>query len=752
MRSPNSPWLNFNETGDQKSDFTLSPKADLWLPVARRVLLQGTVGTDLVWYREYAMKAIDCPYAKIINGTSQFLIPVFQRDYSWTDAECEQLWRDILQIASDPSDRGHFLGSVVYISTGDSSAAFTRWLLIDGQQRVTTLTLLLAALRDHIVETKWSGTEDGPTAKRVEAYFLKNVEEEGSRRPKLVLRRHDQATLEAILDGNEPPQDLSERIQDTYEWFRDQLAVADPELVYRGINRLIVVDVTLDRGTDDPQLIFESLNSTGMDLSQSDLIRNFILMRLPEADQTRLYETYWNKIEGLFRGAEKTFDAFVRDYLALRTRATKQEKADEIYFAFRRAFGSIGKEPEHLDELLADLLRFARYHAAFSLGAAAPGGVREPLARLRHLVDVPATLIMRLFECHDVQSTLEPDEFAHAIKLIESYVFRRAICGEQTRGYWQVFANLAYQIDPGRPLESLAVGFARQRDTYRFPDDAEFHQALTDRDVYGKRVCFELLGRLENDGSKEPTDTTNYSIEHIMPQNDKLPAEWREMLGAHWADVQRQWLHRLGNLTLTGYNSKYSDRPFAEKKTISGGFEESSVRLNKYVREQAQWTPAEMEVRGELLARRALSIWPQVAVDPVLVQAAELEDMRQRAKRRDVGKVQMTEMARELFEQLRALVLGIDSNIIEIAEPRSVSYHGPEFFLEVLPRKNRINLLLALDFNEAEDPHGIAKDTLQRKFFVHAAYEGGVNIPIWSLEDIEKAVPIIRQAHALISA
>ena len=270
--------------------------------------------------------------------------------------------------------------------------------------------------------------------------------------------------------------------------------------------------------------------------------------------------------------------------------------------------------------------------------------------------------------------------------------------------------------------------------------------------MYGKRVCFELLDRLENDGSKEPTDTTNYSIEHIMPQNDKLPAEWREMLGAHWADVQRQWLHRLGNLTLTGYNSKYSDRQFAEKKTISGGFEESSVRLNKYVREQAQWTPAEMEVRGELLARRALSIWPQVAVDPVLVQAAELEDMRQRAKRRDIGKVQMTEVARELFEQLRALVLGIDSNIIEIAEPRSVSYHGPEFFLEVLLRKNSINLLLALDFNEAEDPHGIAKDTLQRKFFVHAAYEGGVDIPIWSLEDIEKAVPIIRQAHALISA
>ena len=217
-----------------------------------------------------------------------------------------------------------------------------------------------------------------------------------------MLRRYDQAILQAILDRAESPQDLSERIQDNYEWFHDQLAKVDPELVYRGVNRLVVVDVTLNLGTDDPQLIFESLNSTGMDLSQSDLIRNYILMRLSEAEQTRLYETYWSKIEGLFRGSERTFDAFVRDYIALQTHATKQRKADEIYFAFRREFGSIGTERERLEELLEDLLRFARYHAAFSLGAAAAEPLREPLARLRRLVDVPAILIMRLFACHDV--------------------------------------------------------------------------------------------------------------------------------------------------------------------------------------------------------------------------------------------------------------------------------------------------------------------------------------------------------------
>lgn len=695
------------------------------------------------------MKALDQPFTKIINGTMQFVIPVFQRDYRWTEEQCEQLWNDLLRVADDPTGRGHFLGSVVYVSTGDSSAGFTRWLLIDGQQRVTTLTLLLTALRDHLEVTGWKGGEDAPTAKRLDAYFLKNMQEEGTRQHKLVLRRHDHATLQALLNRAEPPAEISESIRDNYEFFRERLSVADPEAVYRGIGRLVIVDVTLDRNLDDPQLIFESLNSTGIDLSQSDLIRNFILMRLPEKTQTSLYESYWAKIENLFRGAEQAFDAFVRDYLALRTQASKQERADAIYSAFKREFRSLGSSHEELENFLKELLRFAGYHAAFSIGNNAPSLLKEPLARLRRLVDVPAIVVMRLFDCYDSQETLTGDQFVQAVALLESYVFRRAICGEQTRGYWQIFANLAYAINPASPFDSLAVGLARQRDNYRYPDDDEFRQALEERDIYGKRVCFELLDRLENVGSKEPTDTSAYSIEHIMPQNEKLVPEWREMLGASWKDVQRQWLHRLGNLTLTGYNSTYSDRPFQDKKRIEGGFEDSSVRLNKYLREQSVWTAAEMEKRGKDLAGRAMSIWPQLVVDKALIEAAKQEEMRSLAKRRDVGKVPMTADARKLFDLLRQKVREIDTEIIELAEAKSVSYHGPSFFLEVLPRKERINLLLALDFNEIDDPSGIAKDTSERKFFVNAVYEGGVNVPIWNVQDIDRALPLIRQAKEL---
>lgn len=697
------------------------------------------------------MKAIDRPFTKIINGTTQFVIPVFQRDYSWTEAQCEQLWTDILHIADDPTNRGHFLGSVVYVSTGDSSAGFTKWLLIDGQQRVTTLALLLIALRDHIRESSWIGDEDGPTEKRIDAYFLKNVQETGSREHKLVLRGHDHATLKALLDRQDPPSEESERIRDNYEFFKDAISRADPNAVYKGIDRLVVVDVTLDRATDDPQLIFESLNSTGMDLSQSDLIRNFILMRLPEAEQTRLYEVFWKKIEDLFRGSEKIFDSFIRDYIALKTKSSKQEKADEIYFAFRRAFGSVSSVEGGLTNLLEDLLRFARYHAAFSIGSGAPPTLQEPMARLRRQLDVPAILIMRLFECYDRLKTLTEPEFANAVSLVESYVFRRAICGEQTRGYWQVFANLAYRLKSEKPVESLAVGLSRQNDNYRFPDNDEFLQALVSRDMYGKRVCFELLTRLENYETKELTDTSSYSIEHIMPQNEDLSAEWRTMLGDEWRETQRTWLHRLGNLTLTGYNSTYSDRPFKEKKTIPNGFSDSAVRLNKFVRESAVWTKIEMAQRGDDLAKRAVSIWPNLSADKSLIAEADTDELRELAKTRNTAAVEMSAKARAVFDQLRLRIMEMGEAIIEVPEKYSISYHGPSFFLEVLPRKHRLSLLLALEFNEIDDPLGISKDASQKKFFVNAVHGGGVYVSIREITDIDAAMPLVRQGHAIAS-
>jgi predicted transport protein len=375
----------------------------------------------------------------------------------------------------------------------------------------------------------------------------------------------------------------------------------------------------------------------------------------------------------------------------------------------------------------------------------------EDLARLRKLVDVPALLIMRLFDCHDRCSSLSTTAFREAIQVLESFVFRRAICGEQTRSYWLIFANLAYRIEEQDPLMHLKVGFARQRDAYRFPSDSDFRRELLLRDIYGLRVCAYLLERLENHDSKEPTNTTGYTVEHIMPQNEKLSEEWQKMLGKEWKKTQTTWLHRLGNLTLTGYNSTYSDRSFEDKKTIAGGFNESSVRLNKYVREQCQWTPTEIEQRNQHLADRALEIWPALKVSAAAIEQAKQAELRELAERRDVAKVPMSTAARVLFESLSPRIKDIDPAILELAESKSVSYHAPVFFLELLPRKHKLLLLLPLDHSEIEDPHGLSEDATEWKFLFYAKHEGGVLLRIKDDQDIDHAMPIIRYAFALVA-
>ena len=696
------------------------------------------------------MKAQHLFFPKIMNGASQFVIPVFQRDYSWTEENCRQLWKDILLIADAPGERGHFIGSVVYIQSGDSNAGFSRWLLIDGQQRMTTLTLLMAALRDHITETNWAGSEDGPVAKKIDAYFLRNPLEEGEKEFKLQLRRHDNDTLQAIIARTPLPDTPSANLRDNYELFRDLMKEANPERVYVGINRLMLVDVTLERGMDDPQLIFESLNSTGVSLSASDLIRNFILMSLTEKAQTQLYRDYWGKIEDLFRGSDRVFSNFIRDYLALRNQPAKLERSDLVYAAFRRAFGEIGHNPDTLEALLKDLLRRARQYAAFAVGSETDERARV-FAQLRHLADVPAILIMRLLEAREVHQTLSEPELLEAVRLIESYLLRRAVIGAQSRGYGLEFAKLAYRIDDAQPLASLKAAFARMPAAYAFPEDEEFERALLEGDLYHKRVCKHVLDGLENRDIKEQSDTSSYSIEHIMPQNEKMPDPWRVMLGDGWKAVRQTWLHRLGNLTLTGYNSTYSDKPLIEKQMIEHGFRQSSVRLNQDVRDAPEWTEAEMSARGARLAVRALTVWHRLDADIKMIREMEREELKARAASRRLDKVEMTDEAMALFDALRERIKTAFPEVIEMPETKSVSYHAPDFFLEVIPRKRGLGLLIGLDYNEVNGPDATLQDTANYSFVMNATYQGGVLINLRDQEQLEHAMSVIVQAHTVIS-
>lgn len=694
------------------------------------------------------MKALDRPFMQIINGASQFVIPVFQRDYAWQEPQCAQLWRDVMRASAAPGPNGHFLGSIVYSPTGDNQAGFTRWLLIDGQQRLTTLTLLLAALRDHIRASHWVGGEESPTEKKIEAYFLKNAAEDGDRKHKLVLRRHDQETLQNIIDCQEVPENYSERISENYSFLRRNVENSDPDVVYKGISRLVVVDVTLDPTRDNPQLIFESLNSTGVDLTQSDLVRNFMLMCLPEREQTKMYNQYWSKIDALYVGSPFIFDNFIRDYVALTTKTNKQETSDQIYYAFRDFFPKWIERNSGLENALSDMLRHSRHYAAFALGKGVSGERARRLMKLRQLVDAPAILLMRLIECFDYLHAMTESEFLEAVTLIESFVLRRAVCGFQTRGYWQIFSSIAYKIGVQQPLVDLKVGLALLRDTYRFPTDIEFGRALEERNLYDLRVCRPVLDGLENFDTKEPSDTKAYTIEHIMPQNPNLDHSWKEMLGQNFENVQKTWLHRLGNLTLTGYNSEYSDKRFDEKKIIKGGFSDSAIRLNKFVREQPVWNEQTIRQRTIDLSRCSLKVWGPLSVAQDQIDAAKIIEKRELEARGDVRKVEMSATARELFNQIREKIRALDKEMIEISESNSISYHSPSFFLEVLPRQNGLTLLLDLQFSEIDDQTGLAEDASQQQFFVHAKHQGGVAVKIWWPGAIEKAMPLIRMAYA----
>ena len=695
------------------------------------------------------MEAKNTTFQGIINGVKQFLIPVFQRDYKWSDGNWQELWDDI----SGASAFGHFVGSIVHVQ-GSTLAAAPTYLVIDGQQRLATLTVFCAALRDHIKHTGWHGDGNGPTADQIDAYYIKNTLETGDRQYKLVLRRTDNETLRAVVDGklqNGSNGDWPGLIDEAYQFFRGKLkdSKKDPGEIYRGIISLRIVEITLDRNVDNPQSVFESMNSTGVDLSQSDLVRNYLLMELDEPEQTRLYNEYWRRIEVLFRTHDSALDSFIRDYIALKQRATRQARQDRIYEEFKGFRCSMPEDK--LEELLREMVRFAGYYARFRGLVSEPSErVSRSLGNVRYHGDTTATLIMRLYDCRE-QGRLTEKDFTAALDVVESYLIRRAVANSQTRSYWDVFAGFTHRIDDQRPLDSLLHAMERQQGTYSFPMDDSFRSSLQERELYRLRVCKQFLSRLENHGEQEPSPTGTYSIEHIMPQNDDLNLEWQHMLGENWQEIHRVWLHRLGNLTLTAYNSRYSDRPFEEKKTIPGGFNQSAVRLNQFVKEQASWTTAEMEERGRILANRALEIWQFLQPDQEYVEEVRIRELRAREASTNVLSIPMNDRLHSVFNSLHQEINNMEDGIIAVQERNSACYYSRhhEFFLEVLPQQYGLKLLLDFDISEVDDPQGMAKDANEWKFIPLSTHSHsyGVVVDVGWVSQIESVMPMVRQAH-----
>ena len=556
------------------------------------------------------MKAVDANLLTLLNQSRQFVVPIYQRVYSWELDECERLWNDIVQAGSKDELGAHFTGSIVYVEKEQGTRTSSEPdLIIDGQQRVTTVTLILAALAARLEQVPDGEQEpvDGFSPKKIRGQYLRNDLEDGERYYKLVLSKSDREALKAIIRGT-PESVEPSRLLKNYEYFVGKLADKRVDLVSvcLGLKKLVVVDVKLTRGVDHPQLVFEAMNSTGRRLSQADLIRNFVLMGLGPVEQTRLYESFWYPMEQLFAGAnEWRFDGFVRNFLTLKTGSIP--RVGDIYEAFKNyAFDSddVGHE-----ELVVDLSRHANWYANFALGRERDEQLRAAFLEVDQLgATVVHPLLLRLYA--DFESgVLSKPELLALVRTITAFVFRRSVCAIPPNVLNKTFASLSRSIDSLRGFESLTARFLTFTGSQRFPKDEEFIESLKTRDIYGMQRVSYLFRKLENHGRKELVSTAEYSIEHIMPQNENVSPEWRAELGEDWQDVHERLLHTLGNLTLTGYNPEYSDRPFVEKRDMEGGFRHSPLRLNEGLGQVERWDESAIAHRAERLASLALLIW-----------------------------------------------------------------------------------------------------------------------------------------------
>ena len=556
------------------------------------------------------MKATESNFLKLFEGRKQFIIPIYQRTYSWTLEQCEQLWDDICWASENDSVAGHFIGSIVYIEKGlYQVTSVPQLMVIDGQQRLTTIFLLLAVLGKTLMERN---EEAEITRKKINNYYLFNSEETGDLRYKLLLTKRDKNTLNSLLDDRKADF-FSKRIIETYKFFEKQVRkYTNLNLLYRGLGKLIIVDISLDRNYDNPQLIFESLNSKGLDLSQADLIRNYILMKLDKDEQEELYNNYWYKMEDGFRNSEAPdiFDRFIRDYLTVKT--GRICKIDEIYSSFKKY---VQKKEESIQQIVSDILCYSRHYAKFVLMKVDDKELNKILYDINTLkVDVAYPFLLTIYDDYERQR-LSRDELISILKLLESYVFRRAICEISTNSLNKIFADLGREIEKENYLESVQAAFLYKDFYKRFPKDEEFHKKFIAKDVYNFRNRIYLLRKLENYGRKEEVVVENYTIEHIMPQNKNLSSDWKKELGENWEEVHSAYLHTIGNLTLTGYNSELNDRPFIEKRDLDGGFADSPLQLNKSLARLEHWNEEEILKRANMLTDLALKIWSCPAPD-----------------------------------------------------------------------------------------------------------------------------------------
>ncbi|WQY73530.1 DUF262 and DUF1524 domain-containing protein [Helicobacter pylori] len=670
----------------------------------------------------------------------QFVIPIYQRVYSWEKEQCKQLWDDIIKTGGNDQIEGHFIGSIVFVHDGIYTTNHNELLIIDGQQRLTTITLLFIALRDHLND------EDEFLEKfshqKIQNRYLINSDEKGDKKFKLILSEPDRDTLLSLIDENKrKPSEPSLKIMENFKLFEEWIRKNTDKLetIFKGLEKLMVVEISLERDKDNPQLIFESMNSTGKDLTQTDLIRNYILMGLEPEKQKIFYEKYWRAMEENFKQNKTLFNRFVRHYLTIKTGKIPNEK--RVYEAFKRYQQERGIETE---ALLQDLQKYCGFFCQIVFkkeddkkedDKKEDDKLNKALSFLVDLeMDVIYPLLLELYSDY-IDGVLSKQDFTPIIYLIESYICRRAVCGLGTNSLNKVFPSFTKKINKDQYLESIKVHFGYLTEKQRFPNNDEFKEHFITIDFYNFQKKKYFFERLEKFNTEEPVDTQKCTIEHIMPQT--LNLEWERDLGENFQAIHEKYLNTIGNLTLTGYNEKYSNNSFQEKRDMEKGFKQSPLKLNQSLKDLESFGEKEIEKRANDLADWALKIWTY----PIL----EAETLEKYKSKYDLSSYNFGPDSRELFDILRKEIKALDERVTENFMKHYITYKHGTIFVSIVPLKYELNLILNMDFSELQDE---IKEKLKIRNVSKTGHlgVGDVEVKLETKENIPYCLGLIKQA------
>lgn len=553
------------------------------------------------------------------SNKTQFVIPVYQRNYDWSISQCKQLLDDVLEVGWNPNMNAHFIGSVVYIHDDVYSSSRIKELsIIDGQQRLTTLTLLYLVILRVAIEIKNKELEY-----EIRDTYLINKYTADEEKLKLRPTEDNDKALKFLLrsDLNEEYKDFSKLI-DNFNYFKGRITEENLDYVLRGLSKLIFVEISLERGKDDPQRIFESLNSTGLELSQADLIRNYILMGLKPKDQKDIYDNYWETIEKLAKDETNNISKvsdFIRDYLTLIT--NKIPNKNKVYLEFKNSYptNTIDRLYENLSPIKS-LVKF--YNKLINPDNETDNDIKLQLDYINRLeINVAYPFLMKVYEDYH-NDIISKATFIEILQFIQSFSWRRFIVGLPTNALNKIFMNLYDKVDANNYVFSIKKYLTKKSGTTRFPNNKEFVDSLKLKDVYNiksknRTYLFERIENFENNEPVVINGNSDITIEHIFPQNPD--PKWKVSLGLNEYNlIKENYLNTIGNLTLSGNNGKMGNKHFLFKRDLKkAGYKDSRLWLNKFLSKQDKWDTNGIEKRFEELSNRILKIWeyPEIESD-----------------------------------------------------------------------------------------------------------------------------------------